>query len=311
MRWTAVAILLAMSCSQAERDPLRDAIARQYPRVDGSTSTHPLSVLIACKLQGVAYEWKRPPALERTVFPSRTAHPLLAAKIEETVKHHGTHEAYLSLIGDRTDLILVAREPSARELEAAHVAGVVLDVKPVALDALVFVLNTRNPVENLTRDQIREIFGAPGTRSWITLGGPDAAIEPFQREPDSGSQELMEKLVMKGSPMRNEHEVPRIYTMAGAVNKVAAREYGIAFSIYYYVTNMAPDEHVRMIAIDGVRPTAATITSRAYPLTSEVFAVVRKGLPQGSPAASLLAWLQTGEGQAAVRESGYVPRGRP
>lgn len=311
MRWTAVAILLVLSCSRAERDPFGAAIARQYPRVDGSTSTHPLAVLIACKLQGVGYEWKRPPALERTVFPTHTLHPLLAAKIEENVRHHGTHEAYLSLIQDRSDLILVAREPSGRELEAARVAGVALDVKPVALDALVFVLNARNSIENLNADQIRRIFGSPGTRSWIDLGGPAAAIEPFQREPDSGSQELMEKLVMKGLPMRDEREVPRIYTMAGVVNKVAAHEKGIAFSIYYYVTNMAPDEHIRMIAIDGVRPTAATIASRAYPLTSEVFAVVRKGLPPGSPAASLLGWLQTGEGQAAVRESGYVPRGRP
>ena len=298
------------SCSRARRDPNRDVIARKYPRVDGSTSTHPLSVLVACKINGVAYEWKRPPGLQRTVFPSRMAHPLMAARIEETIRHNGTHEAYVALIQDKTDLIFVAREPSVRELEAARRAGVGFDVSPIALDALVFVVNVANPIEGLTMNQVRDIFGPPGTKSWNALGGHDAAIEPFQREADSGSQELMETLVMKGTPIRNEREVPRIYTMAGVVHTVAMKEHGIAYSIYYYVTNMAPNDHVRMIAIDGVEPTARTIATRAYPLTSEVFVVLRKGMPRDSPAALLRNWLQTAEGQAAVQESGYVPRGR-
>ena len=249
----------------------------------------------------MAYEWKRPPALERTVFPSYSGHPFLAARIEKTIRHHGTHEAYLALIQGNADLILVAREPSERELETARKAGVGIEVSPIALDALVFIVNVRNPIENLTVNQIREIFG---------LNAKNVAIEPFQREPDSGSQELMEKLIMKGSPMRDPREMPRIYTMAGVVNTVAAHERGIAFSIYYYVTSMAPNRQVKMIAIDGVRPTLATIAARAYPLTSEVFAVVRKGTPRESPAARVRAWLQTAEGQAAVQESGYVPRGR-
>jgi phosphate transport system substrate-binding protein len=297
----AMSLALTLSCSRAEK----------YPRVDGSTSTHPLSVLVACKIQGVGYEWKRPPGLQRTVFPSRMAHPLLAARIEEEVRHHGTHEAFVALIQDKTDVIFVAREPSVRELEAARLAGVGFDVSPIALDALVFVVNVNNPIENLTMNQVRDIFGPPGTKSWAALGGADAAIEPFQREADSGSQELMEKLVMKGSPMRNEQEVPRIYTMAGVVNTVAVHERGVAYSIYYYVTNMAPNDRVKMIAIDGVKPTSSTIATRAYPLTAEVFVVLRKGMPRESRAALLRDWLQTAQGQAAVQESGYVPRGRP
>ena len=64
-----------------------------------------------------------------------------------------------------------------------------------------------------------------------------------------------------------------------------------------------------MIAIEGVKPTARTIATRTYPLTAEVFVVLRKGMPRNSPAALLRNWLQTVEGQAAVQESGYVPRG--
>ncbi len=290
---TAVALVL-LACRAVD-----------YPRVDGSTSTHPLSVLIACKRLGVPYEWRQPPSLERTVFPSRRRHPLHAAKIEERVRHHGTHQAYVALIEKKADLILVAREPSVREIEAARRAGVDLEVTPVALDALVFVLNVSNPVDNLPADAIRGIFGPAALKSWSSVGGPRSAIEAFQREPDSGSQELIEKLVMKGIPVRDAHEVPLIRTMAGVVNTVAVRERGIAYSIYYYITNMAPNRKVKMIAIDGVRPTPATIASGEYPLTSGVFAVLRKGTR--GPARSLRDWLLSEEGQAAVRESGYVP----
>jgi ABC-type phosphate transport system substrate-binding protein len=290
--WIITSLVFTANCS-------RDTLARNYPRVDGSTSTHPLAVLAACKLQGVAYEWKRPPALQRTVFPSRRDHPLRAARIENTIKHHGTHEAYVALIENKTDLILEAREASPRELEAARRAGVGLEVTPIALDALVFVVNVKNPIENLTLDQVRNIFGAAGRQS--------TALEAFQREPDSGSQELMGTLVMKGLPMR---DLPRIYTMAGVVHTVAMHDRGIAFSIYYYVTNMAPNERVKMIAIDGVKPTASSIAARTYPLTNAVFVVLRKGMPHESPAARLREWFQTTEGQAAVRESGYIIGGR-
>src|SRR6266550_9088260 len=129
--WIIASVSLTAHCS-------RDTLARNYPRVDGSTSTHPLAVLAACKLQGVAYEWRRPPTLERTVFPSRKDHPILAARIEDTIKHHGTHESYVALIDNKADLILVAREPSPPEVEAARRAGIGLDVTPIALDALVF-----------------------------------------------------------------------------------------------------------------------------------------------------------------------------
>lgn len=280
-------------------------LARDYPRVDGSTSTHPLSMLIACRIQGVAYEWRRPPASERTVFPS-PQNPIVAARLEETVRHHGTHEAYVALAEKKADLILVAREPSVREREMARRAGVGFDVHPIARDALVFVVNVNNSIENLTLEQIRGIFGTAATSSWIDVGGPDVPIEPYQRETDSGSQELIQKLVMKEMAIR---DVPRIYTMAGVVNTVGLRDAGIAYSIFYYVTNMAPHPNVKMIAIDGVEPNAETIASGAYPLTSEVFAVMRKGTRADDPAARLLSWLRGKEGQAAVRESGYVPLG--
>ena len=71
---------------------------------------------------------------------------LLCDHIRDLVQVHGTSEAYINLINNRADLVLVARSPSEDELILAVRLGVQLDVRPVALDAFVFLLNGENPV---------------------------------------------------------------------------------------------------------------------------------------------------------------------
>ncbi len=253
------------------------------------------------------YTWKQGPAEERTVVPSGGRRPDLAARIVRDIHHNGTHDAYTNLIEGRVDLILVAREPSQREFAEAARANVFLDVRPFALDALVFLVNQKNPVETVSLEKLRSVYSLGGLRGWSSLGGTTGSIEAFQREPDSGSQELMEKLVMRGSPMADENAVPVVRTMAGPVNAVAMRERGLAFSDYYYVTNMARNRSVRMLGIDGEFPTRSSIALRRYPLVSPVFSVLRKGSSAEENAPKLRNWLTTPEGESAVLESGYAP----
>jgi phosphate transport system substrate-binding protein len=82
---------------------------------------------------------------------------------------------------------------------------------------------------------------------------------------------------------------------------------GIGYSVYYYVTFMLPDKNVKLIGINGVKPTAESIANHVYPLTAEVYAVTRKNMPKGSTAIMLRDWLLVDEGRAAIVESGYVP----
>jgi phosphate transport system substrate-binding protein len=63
--------------------------------------------------------------------------------------------------------------------------------------------------------------------------------------------------------------------------------------------------------VNGVRPTSETISSRAYPLAAEVYAVTRKGMPAGSSAIKYRDWLLSRDGQRVVKQSGYVPIADP
>lgn len=183
--------------------------------------------------------WKRlgdPVPLLFRVVPDEEKVPYRAREIYNSFfgLFQGTHEAYLSLLSPRDDLpenfyppeslrrsnsghsevkplralpfseiILVARKPSESERALARDRRVELDVRPVALDALVFLVNRKNPVTNLSLEQIRSIYLAQEEHDWRAFGGdwkefgdrpmPTVACE---RRIDSGSRELMDELVV-------------------------------------------------------------------------------------------------------------------
>jgi phosphate transport system substrate-binding protein len=244
---------------------------------------------------------------ERFILPDSesVASSPWAEEVFERIRHQGTHQAYVNLIDGAADFILVARAPSQDEMDAATARGVELDVRPVALDAFVFLANVENPVRTLAVHQARRVYTGEIT-TWAELGGPAEAIHAYQRDPNSGSQELMQDLVMGGAPMIEAPDMI-LLSMAGPIHALHDDVWGIGYSVYYYARYIFPDANVRLMGIDGVEPTAESIAGRTYPLTSEVYAVVRGGMSPESPAVSLRDWLLTAEGKAVIAESGYIP----
>lgn len=283
-----------------------DALAASFPRVDGSTSAGPLATAVACDIYDIPCGWQKGLFGERLFAPDPEYLEEFDARLNgRSPSMSGTHDAYLDLIAGKADIILVAREPSESELREAEAAGVTLDVRPVALDAFVFIAGVKNPVDGLTVAQARAIYTGDIT-NWKELGGPDVPIQAYQRNEDSGSQELMEKLVMQGAKMI---DAPSLIlpTMMAPIYALRDDPAGVGYSVYYYVTFMLPDPGVKLLAVDGVKPTSETIGDRSYPLTAEVYAVVRGDAPAGSGAALLRDWLLTGAGRTAIVASGYVP----
>ena len=73
--------------------------------------------------------------------------------------------------------------------------GIDIIMKPIGRDALVFFTNQKNKASNLTQKQIQNIYTGKIT-NWKFVGGKNAIILPYQRDAESGSQVLMQKLVM-------------------------------------------------------------------------------------------------------------------
>ncbi len=289
-----------------EKISLEGLTMENYPDVDGSTSTHPLQAIIACEVLGVEYSWA-PSWFDETyrIWPSPEEKPESAQFIRDSIIHNGTHGAYINLILDSADIILVARSASYDELKLADSLGVTLVTTPVALDAFVFIVNVNNPVNSLTEVQIQDIYTGNITR-WDQVGGTDSEIHPYQRNPNSGSQELMLSLVMKDLPMLNFPEMILI-GMMGPIYQITWDRDGLGYTVYFFEQFMAPNDSLKLMGVNGIIPGYSTLRNKEYRYTTDVYAVIRGDLDLSSTAYLLYRWLMTEDGQAVVSESGYIP----
>lgn len=328
---------------RATRAPDAPAVGvLDYPRTDGSTSTLPLERVLACRVFGAPFVWGGPEELRRAFAPVREPpslggmpfdsgvrvavplaerfaraavvadvwdpdHERLAAIINGLlVRHRGTHEAWVRLIEGEADLVFVARLPNDRERALAEQQGVDVESVPIAKDAFVFLASRLNPVSSLTLPQIRGIYRGEIT-NWREVGGADEGIRPYGREANSGSQALFHRLVLPASELPARRRDLIQDSMIGPFSALETDTTGIAYTVWYYAWVMAVVPEVKVLALDGVDPTPATIADGRYPLVTTVYAAVRADAPEQAPARRLLAWFSTPSGQEAVAASGYVP----
>jgi len=274
-----------------------------YPKVDGSTSTFPLNTVIACELLGIHFEWvPNPFGHGWGVEPNLKE----TEKFWEKIKSSQTHQSFINLIDKKADLTFSARKKSPDESKYADDAKVSLIETPIALDAFIFIVHPNNPIKSLTIEQIQGIYTGEIT-NWKEVGGNDATINPYVRNANSGSQELMELLVMKDLEILELPTSPDVvFTMQGAFDAVSSDINGICYSVYYYKEHILRAKHTKTIAIENVYPDNNSIGNITYPLVAEVYAVIRSDLDQSSMAYKVYEFLQTEQGKEIIRKSGYL-----
>ncbi len=321
--FTALALIsLFLACDNKEDVPtpkpdgqesIIDSISwSDWPLTDCSTSTRPVRDLVAYKLLDVPYQWEVDWMSGTTYI---IAPDFSGESSEFTYREYldrnfcsGTHGAYMNLIEGKTDVIVASRDISRNELQSSSAQGVEIETAPLAIDALVFIVNPKNPVKNLTSDQIRKIYTGEIT-NWKEVGGEDHTITPYIRDTDSGSQEKMETLVMNGLTMINGTYMPEIIgsQMASPYMQLESDEYGIGYTPYFYCTAMVRDlMKVNILSIDGVAPTKESLRENRYPFTSHIYAAVRKAQDYNSTPYKLYRFLFTERGADMIDESGYI-----
>lgn len=291
---------------------LKDVKLEDWPLTDCSTSTRPVRDLIAYHLLGIPYHWDVDWMGGKTyiIYADFNAEESTFSYNDYLDKNlcSGTHGAYENLIEGRTDVIIASRDISRNEKASAEDLGVELETAPLAIDALVFIVNPKNPVKNLTSDQVRKIYTGEIT-NWKEVGGVDHTITPYIRDTDSGSQEKMETLVMNGLTMIDGTYMPEIMgsMMDSPYRQLEFDEYGIAYTPFFYRTAMVRDlSNVTMLSIDGVAPTKKSLRNNKYPFVSSIYAAVRKTEDHESMAYELYQFLFTKKGADMIDESGYI-----
>lgn len=254
-----------------------------YPRVDASLATQPLTDAFKANFTATSVE-------------------------EIETDYTNTHPAYVRLISGEVDLIVVT-QPSEEELASAKANGVELEVIPVVNEAFVFLANVQNKVNNLSLEEIQNIYSGKIT-NWNEVGGEDAKIIPYQRPTNSGSQTGMLALVMKGIEMLEPVTETFEETMAGLITAIADYDNSkdaLGYSYYYYATTMYSKENVKLLSVNGVEPNFDTIQKGEYPIGTYYYIVINANEPADSNTRKLVEAMLSPRGQAVAQEAGYVP----
>ncbi len=256
-----------------------------YPKVDASTATQPLTNAVLSNFVGIDKK-----------------------ELDNYTDYTNTHSAYLRLIEGKKDLIVVT-QPSAEELAYAKEKGVELEVIPVVYDAFVFMVNEKNLVNNLSIKQIQDIYQRKIT-NWSELGGENEDILAFQRPVNSGSQTGMLNLVMKDleimEPLTQEVQIG-MGDLIDAIADYDNAKNSLGYSYYYYAKSMYTYDNIKFLSINGVAPNYENIKSGAYPLKTAYYIVINKNEPEDGQVRKLVNALLSTRGQLVAKEAGYVP----
>ena len=276
------------------------------PVIDGSDSTEPLRSLLVYRLLGIKCQWLQNLHTNATwtIIPMWEGLDTDARNsLQRILMNRNTHGSFVSLIDGEDDLIITARGISRDEQKYADEKGDALTSYPIAKDAFAFIVNPKNPVRNLTIEQIQKIYTGE-IRNWKEVGGNDATINPYIRNANSGSQEKMETIVMAGLKMIDWPEMVG-YVMLSPYFQLEQDENGIAYTPFYYYDTIVNDDRTQVIGVNGVEPSKKTIENGTYPYITEVMASVRTDTNKSSTTYQLFYQLATGQHNAIIKESGY------
>ena len=263
----------------------------EFPITDGSTACIPLIAQIMADTTGLDLETARSAVTTNTT-----------AQAWRNLGLYGNN------YGDSVKLIIAYEAPESVK-EELKADGDPLEQKAIGRDALVFIVNEDNPVQALTRQQLRDIYAGKIT-NWKDVGGKDQAIVAFQRGEDSGSQTLFKKLLIQGGELMPPPSELAPAAMGELVDSIADYNNSanaIGFSVYYYIDQMYSKPGLRRLAVDGVTPSNDTLADGSYPLCNDFYAVIHPDAAADSPERRLYDWLDTTDGIACIQKAGYVP----
>lgn len=186
---------------------------------------------------------------------------------------------------------------TGRALSEAEVAKFGLKSYAFAIDGVAAVVHPKNPVANLTHQQVQDIF-AGKIANWKVVGGRDAAIHLYTRDEASGTREVFWEIMLKKGKIA---DGANVVASNGAMKSALA---GDADGIGY-VSIGHIDASIKAPTLDSVAPNQDNAKSGKYPVLRKLY-MNTKGEPKGL-VADFISYIQGPGGAAITASDGYIP----
>ena len=226
-----------------------------------------------------------------------------------TVTGGGSGVGISALLDGTTDIAMASRSIKFSERMKLKKGGKQLREAVVAYDALAVVVNPGNPVTNLTRQQLEDIFRGKITnwnqvRDAVTgRRGEDLKIIVYSRETSSGTYEFF-----KTSVLNEKNYMAGVLSMpaTGAVIQSVSQTRGaIGYVGMAYVNKRVKAIKVSYVGKNFVYPSMATGRNHTYPIIRELYYYYTAD--KESVVKPFISYLLSDAGQRIVMKSGYVP----
>lgn len=259
-----------------------------------------LAIALAAPSLGLAKE-------ELTITGSTTVLPIMQKTVEAymksnpdaviTVSGGGSGNGIKAIIDNTAGMAMSSRNVKEAEVDTAQSKNVKLNLIPIAIEAVVPIVNPANKVDNLSREQLKQIFAGEIT-NWKEVGGADKPIVLISRDTSSGTYETWDELIMKKTKVAPS---ALLQPSSGAVLQIVAKnKYAIGYESYGYV-----NQSVKALKVDGVAGSPKSAVDGSYSLTRKLY-LLTNGEPKGL-AGALVKFVESPEGSKIISEEGAVP----
>lgn len=250
-------------------------------------------------------------AMAQKIKGSDTVLPLAQKEAEQYIKKNpsanisvsggGSGVGISALMDGTTDIAMASRKIKLDEKMKLQEAGKTVVEKTIAWDALAVIVNPKNKVSQLTREQLEGIFTGKIT-NWKELGGADLKIVVYSRETSSGTYEFFKESILK-----NKNYMSSVLSMpaTGAIIQSIGQTPGAIG--YVGLAYLNKEVKALKISYDGktfVEPTYTNAKNKSYPVVRPLYYYfIKKDEAKVKP---FIDYVMTPEGQNIVKEIGYI-----
>ncbi len=215
----------------------------------------------------------------------------------------GSGVGIAALINGTTDIAEASRPmKDAEKSQLQQKRGMATVELPVALDGLAVYVHEKNPLTELTLEQLKKIYTG-AAKNWKDVGGKDERIILYGRENSSGTYAYFKEHVLE-----NADYYPTTQTLPGTaavINAVSKDIRGIGYGGIAYLKGVKALKVKKNAATPGVEPTLDNVQKNVYPISRFLYWYLA-GQPKDQ-IKKLTEWVLTSEGQSVVHDVGYYP----
>lgn len=221
----------------------------------------------------------------------------------------GSGTGITALLNGTVDIANASRQIKTEELNAARANNIEVQELVIALDAIAIVIHPSNPVNELTLQQISDIYSGKIT-NWKEVGGEDRPIVLLSRETNSGTHVyFLEEVIRLGQQDNKTLFSPDTLLLPsseGIGAEVRQNPNAIGYDGLGYVTHDMKTVNIGL-SPEGPfwPPTVETVNSGQYPIARELFLYIASTAPEAVNI--YLTWLFSPEAQRIVFDLGFVP----